>query len=268
MPPATNSSSTLLNDPAFVSTSTLNGPNALQLYDAANDKYTEPHRPSRQHGTIRTMNRVSIEQPAQAHIGVTQRQPLPTVAMPTDPYQLNSLNKPVDGNGERSWSYGLCGCFNTCRSTGVCCVASWLPCFIYGANKTRLEHLERHGMPEPDAGQWCGRDAWCYGSLYACFAIGWVLQIGERSETRRHYHVRGWSGFDCLAAYFCTPCALTQEHREIELEENAIIQRLESGEGVNPAEPRQPPRQQSMMQAGSGLPLESSEKNRNNGQDR
>ncbi|KAG8875483.1 hypothetical protein FRB97_005074 [Tulasnella sp. 331] len=217
MPPATNSSSTLLNDPAFVSTSTLNGPNALQLYDAANDKYTEPHRPSRQHGTIRTMNRVSIEQPAQAHIGVTQRQP-PWTEMgkdlgPTDSAAASTLAAAPRGMA----------CPNPTLASGVDGTRGAMGAYMHAspsAGYCRLEREARHG------------------------------------------------GTITLAAYFCTPCALTQEHREIELEENAIIQRLESGEGVNRAEPRQPPRQQSMMQAGSGLPLESSEKNRNNGQDR
>lgn len=179
MPPVTHSSTTLLNDPSFASSSTLpggNGSNALQLYHDADDKYTQPYT-YRQPGTVRTLNRVSIEQPTQAHISITQRQPLPTAAMQPIPYQLNSLNQPIDGNGERSWSYGLSDCFSSCHSAGVCCVATWLPCCVYGSNKTRLEHLERHGIPEPEGGQCYGRDAWCYGGLFALFGMGWILQV-------------------------------------------------------------------------------------------
>jgi PLAC8 family len=36
---------------------------------------------------------------------------------------------------------------------------------------------------------------------------------------RERYAIRGHVVKDYLASYFCTPCALTQERREVELEE-------------------------------------------------
>jgi len=47
-------------------------------------------------------------------------------------------------------------------------------------------------------------------------------QIGQRTETRERYRIRGSAVGDCCAAYWCTSCALTQERREIELEEDSL----------------------------------------------
>lgn len=40
-----------------------------------------------------------------------------------------------------------------------------------------------------------------------------------RANTRARYRIKGNGGGDCLAVFCCTPCELTQESREIELEE-------------------------------------------------
>jgi Cys-rich protein (TIGR01571 family) len=47
-------------------------------------------------------------------------------------------------------------------------------------------------------------------------------QINNRSETRMRYGIRGDVIGDCLASWLCNPCALTQERREIELEEESL----------------------------------------------
>jgi Cys-rich protein (TIGR01571 family) len=48
------------------------------------------------------------------------------------------------------------------------------------------------------------------------------MQTGNRSDVRAHYSIRGDTPVDCLSSTFCRPCALTQESREIELEENSF----------------------------------------------
>ena len=48
------------------------------------------------------------------------------------------------------------------------------------------------------------------------------VQIGNREGMRRHYSIRGDRTNDCLIALCCQWCALAQERREIELEENSF----------------------------------------------
>ncbi|KAF8198524.1 hypothetical protein BJ912DRAFT_951707 [Pholiota molesta] len=45
------------------------------------------------------------------------------------------------------------------------------------------------------------------------------MQVPNRASVRRRYNIDGdWLG-DCAAALFCSPCELSQESREIDLEE-------------------------------------------------
>jgi Cys-rich protein (TIGR01571 family) len=49
-----------------------------------------------------------------------------------------------------------------------------------------------------------------------------AAQVHSREETRERYGIRGDAYGDCLTACFCRPCSLTQERREIELEEGSL----------------------------------------------
>ena len=49
-----------------------------------------------------------------------------------------------------------------------------------------------------------------------------TLQIRTREEVRERYGIRGDAIGDCFASWCCRPCTLTQERREIELEENSF----------------------------------------------
>lgn len=46
--------------------------------------------------------------------------------------------------------------------------------------------------------------------------------MGSRSDIRSRYDIRGEGFGDCLSSLFCRPCALTQERRELELEERSF----------------------------------------------
>ena len=48
------------------------------------------------------------------------------------------------------------------------------------------------------------------------------LQIHTRTEARERYSIRGDTYTDCLTTWLCRPCSLTQERREIELEEGSF----------------------------------------------
>ena len=46
--------------------------------------------------------------------------------------------------------------------------------------------------------------------------------MGSRTDIRNRYSIRGQGNEDCLSSVFCPPCALTQERRELELEEGSF----------------------------------------------
>jgi Cys-rich protein (TIGR01571 family) len=46
--------------------------------------------------------------------------------------------------------------------------------------------------------------------------------MGSRSDIRNRYDIRGEGVEDCLSSLLCRPCALTQERRELELEEESF----------------------------------------------
>jgi len=132
----------------------------------------------------------------------------------------NAKNLPQDANGKRDWTNGICSCFG---DFGTCCVACWCPCIIYGQNKTRVKHLREKGYPHPEGGESCGSDCMVLG-LITCFTgLGWILQIPLRNDVRERYRIRGSGGGDCCTIFWCNPCALTQESREIELEEESML---------------------------------------------
>ncbi|KAA1473151.1 PLAC8-domain-containing protein [Dentipellis sp. KUC8613] len=130
----------------------------------------------------------------------------------------NVLNKPYNGNREREWSHGLCSCFG---DIGTCCLATWLPCMAYSSNKSRLDYLERNGTPHPTHGEICSGDCVIHGLITLC-GCGWVLQIGVRNNVRNRYAIEGGACGDCMSAFCCAPCELTQESREIQLEEHSF----------------------------------------------
>jgi Cys-rich protein (TIGR01571 family) len=46
--------------------------------------------------------------------------------------------------------------------------------------------------------------------------------MGFRADVRNRYEIRGEELEDCLNSMNCYPCVLTQERREIELEEGSL----------------------------------------------
>ncbi|KAH9052687.1 PLAC8 family-domain-containing protein [Lactarius vividus] len=120
----------------------------------------------------------------------------------------NALNREVGTDGRRDWSHGLFDC------TAECAV-------LYSKNKRRLLHLQNRGTPLPGGGQRFNDDCCIYGCLLIP-GYAWVLQIGTRADIRARYSIRGSSMDDCLTSWCCHSCSLTQERREIELEENSL----------------------------------------------
>lgn len=147
----------------------------------------------------------------------TNQQPYGTQSMSVNGGNRNAKNLPFNADGEREWSTGIFDCVED----PLTFVTGWfLPCLVYGKNKTRLEALQA-GAPHPTGGEILGNDTIIYGALHCC-ALGWVFGMANRAATREHYKIEGNAVNDCLLSAFCAPCALTQQSREIELEEQSL----------------------------------------------
>ncbi|EDR06888.1 uncharacterized protein LACBIDRAFT_236218 [Laccaria bicolor S238N-H82] len=131
----------------------------------------------------------------------------------------NAKNIPVAADG-REWSHGLCDCFGDC---GTCVIAWCFPCITYANIKHRYEHLNTKGFPDPQhGGSFCNSDCMLHGCITAFCGMGWIFQMGQRGSIRQRYNIKGGSCGDCCTALCCTPCELTQEARELELEEQSF----------------------------------------------
>ncbi|KAG2112403.1 PLAC8-domain-containing protein [Suillus clintonianus] len=121
------------------------------------------------------------------------------------------------GRPRNYWHYGLLSCW---EDIGTYCMSCWCPCMIYGKNKQRLDHLQDHNTADPEhGGSGCDSDCCMHLALNVLGGFGWVLQFGQRGALRERYHIDGNPVNDCLTAFFCTPCELTQESQELAEEE-------------------------------------------------
>ncbi|KDQ22150.1 hypothetical protein PLEOSDRAFT_1086889 [Pleurotus ostreatus PC15] len=140
------------------------------------------------------------------------------VVVPGGGGNRNAKNLPMDPDG-REWSHGLCDC---CSDVGTCLIATFFPCIVYAQNRRRYESLNR-GQPDPErGGSGFNGDCLMHGCITCCFGIGCVLQIPLRGHLRSRYHIKGGGCGDCMVSWCCTPCGLTQEARELELEEASM----------------------------------------------
>jgi len=145
----------------------------------------------------------------------TYKQPQPTPAMTVTGHR-NPMNVPIEQDGRRDWSNGLCDYFGVC---GTCCLSCWCPCITYSRNKHRYDHLNTQGSPDPErGGGYCNPDCAIHGML-TFVGYSFVMQFMLRGNIRERYKIKGSPWRDCCAAMWCTPCELTQESRELELEE-------------------------------------------------
>ncbi|KAJ6491132.1 PLAC8-domain-containing protein [Mycena sanguinolenta] len=146
------------------------------------------------------------------------QQPMPTMGMQVGGGNRNAAGKPLDSNGKREWSHGLCGCF---EDFGTCCYACWCPCIVHGKNTQRLGHLNSNGRPDGDGGSCCSGSCFGYCLLASC-GLQWILQCSARGDTRQRYGIDGGGCGDCCTTFCCSLCDLVQVSREIELEEKSF----------------------------------------------
>ncbi|KAL4255061.1 hypothetical protein AB1N83_013312 [Pleurotus pulmonarius] len=147
-----------------------------------------------------------------------QPQPMPAMMLVPIGGNRNANNLPMDPDG-REWSHGLC---DWGSDVGTCLIATFFPCVVYAQNKRRYEHLNRGRADPQRGGSGINGDCFMYSGITFCFGIGCIIQIPLRGYLRRRYSIRGSSFEDFLVALFCTACGLTQESRELELEESSM----------------------------------------------
>lgn len=78
-----------------------------------------------------------------------------------------------------------------------------------------------HSQPPKFRWLWLG-PACLFSDQAAGGSISHSAQINNRTEIRERYGIRGDTCGDCLASWLCRCCALTQERRELELEEGSF----------------------------------------------
>ncbi|KAJ7863121.1 PLAC8-domain-containing protein [Mycena olivaceomarginata] len=123
----------------------------------------------------------------------------------------NANNLPLV-DGQREWSHGVFDCL----ADPLTCVVSWfLPCVSYGRNRA-----EGAVSKDPMEGV-ISNESIIYGVAH-CFGAGGLIGMGGRAQTRGRYSIQGDGATDCLLSCCCAPCSLTQESREIELEEQSL----------------------------------------------
>jgi len=166
------------------------------------------------------------QQPQYAQGGPTIviQQPLPVMGMtaPGVGGNRNVKNLPRNAIGKREWSFGLFSCFD---DFGTCAFAYFCPCMVYAQVKQRMDYLNMYAKPDPEHGG-SGIDSNCmvWTLVQGVTGCGAILQSGVRGQLRNRYNIDGNGCGDFCTAYCCTPCELTQEHRELELEENSLRQ--------------------------------------------
>ncbi|KAF9037077.1 PLAC8 family-domain-containing protein [Panaeolus papilionaceus] len=148
-----------------------------------------------------------------------QTQPQATPPMNIGGYR-NVKNLPVNANGKRDWSFGLFGCMS---DINTCCLACWCPCLAHAKNRRRLDHLNRHGVPDPNRREIvASEDSVVYLLLEVACDMGWIMQIATRRNIRERYNIEGSGMSDCMAPFCCQACDLVQGSRELQLEEEAF----------------------------------------------
>jgi Cys-rich protein (TIGR01571 family) len=101
------------------------------------------------------------------------------------------------------WSSGLLGCFEDCAS---CCCACWCPCVVVG----RLVEIVDQGITS------CLSAGCLFYWLQSCTGCGFLYTCGYRARLRAKYGLGPEPCGDCCTDYWCLPCSLAQQYRELQ----------------------------------------------------
>lgn len=98
----------------------------------------------------------------------------------------------------QEWSTGLCGCCDDC---GICCFTVFCPCCQYGKNYEAVH------------GSGCCSQGFVWCILAGCY-LSCCVHTGLRKDVRQRYNIPEGSN-DCCTVFWCGPCAVCQEARQL-----------------------------------------------------
>ncbi|XP_047973647.1 protein PLANT CADMIUM RESISTANCE 2-like [Salvia hispanica] len=108
---------------------------------------------------------------------------------------------PPNHQSEVPWSTGLCDCYSDCDS---CCLTYCCPCITFG----RISEIVDQGSSS------CCLNGTLY-TLLSIIGCSCLYSCFYRSKMRQQYSLQESSCCDCCVHFFCEPCALCQEYREL-----------------------------------------------------
>ena len=145
------------------------------------------------------------------------------------------------------WSSGICECSSHCSK---CILATFLPCFQFGENYALMHKLDigttmdtfnfKSGKGDPYVNpRTCGCCVygcctllWVAGGstipavggfLNSISCLGWCMNLclhtSMRNDLRERQGIRGNCCNALCCVFFCYPCALTQEYKELKVAE-------------------------------------------------
>ncbi|BAF09145.1 cell number regulator 2 [Oryza sativa Japonica Group] len=101
-----------------------------------------------------------------------------------------------------AWSTGLFNCFDDC---GNCCVTCLCPCITFG----QIAEIIDRGSSS------CGTSGALYALVMLLTGCNCVYSCFYRAKMRSQYGLQEKPCADCPVHFFCEPCALSQEYREL-----------------------------------------------------
>ncbi|GAB4838953.1 Protein CADMIUM RESISTANCE 2 [Ancistrocladus abbreviatus] len=110
---------------------------------------------------------------------------------------------PATLGGGGQWSTGLCDC---CSDVPRCCLTCWCPCITFG----QIAEIVDKGTSS------CGVSGALYALLLGLTGCQWIYSCTYRSKLKQQYGIPTNTCKDCCTHYWCEPCALCQEYRELQ----------------------------------------------------
>lgn len=117
----------------------------------------------------------------------------------------------LEHGADDGWNNKMFDCCTGCDKKEDCCLAAVGPCFML----RRIKQSRDGG--EGDKTGWC-TCVLCTLSMWCgmCYCVLGPVQCMSRRHTRQRLDRPGTTKTDCVCSFCCLPCAMVQEHNEIE----------------------------------------------------
>ena len=123
---------------------------------------------------------------------------------PMSPMVMMTVASPVRQEPQ-PWRAPFCSCMDDPAS---CCMAWCFPCVLFGQNAQKID------------GSGCFCNCCLYACCMACYGCQCLVHAGKKTGLRIKYNLRPEPCDDCLVAWCCPCCALSQEARELQARAN------------------------------------------------